>query len=180
MRMRDAAHLLLAALAAAVLAGCSGTPPGTSPTGPSPGGTSPTSSAAPSPSVPISPAPTHTAPPTAGKGDAELSILVRASESAAPDSFTLVCKDGTPAEGTQHPTPEAACAALKAEPGIVIRAPRPTDLVCTMQYGGPQTAMVSGAIDGRGFESAFSLKDGCEISAWNAARDVLGSTGGAF
>ena len=125
-----------------------------------------------------SPAPSPPPAPTPGNGDAELSIVFKASPSATAESFTLVCEDGVPAAGTQHPKPEAGCAALKANPAIVIRSPRPTDIACTMQYGGPQTAAVSGAVDGRGFESTFSLTDGCEISAWEAARDVLGSQGG--
>jgi hypothetical protein len=38
---------------------------------------------------------------------------------------------------------------------------------------------VTGVVDGRSVEANFSLRDGCEIAAWNAAKDVLGATGGA-
>ena len=48
-----------------------------------------------------------------------------------------------------------------------------------MQYGGPQEATVTGVVDGQPVETTFTLRDGCEIAAWNAAKDVLGSTGGA-
>jgi hypothetical protein len=168
---------LPAALGLAFLTACGG--PG-GPSAPEDTGRTPlpgesTSAPAPAPS----PAPTPGSVPTQGIGNAELSIVFKASPSATAESFTLVCKDGVPVSGTQHPKPDAACAALKANPSIVIRSPRPTDIACTMQYGGPQTATVSGAVDGRGFESMFSLTDGCEISAWEAARDVLGSQGGA-
>ena len=48
-----------------------------------------------------------------------------------------------------------------------------------MQYGGPQEATVTGVVDGRSAETNFTLRDGCEIALWNAAKDVLGTTGGA-
>ena len=57
--------------------------------------------------------------------------------------------------------------------------PRPTDQACTQQYGGPQKATVTGSVDGKAVESKFSRTDGCEIAAWDAAKDVLGSSGGA-
>ena len=37
----------------------------------------------------------------------------------------------------------------------------------------------SGVVDGRSVEASFSLRDGCEIAAWNAAKDVLGTSAGA-
>ena len=58
-------------------------------------------------------------------------------------------------------------------------APPPTDQACTQQYGGSQEATVTGVVDGRSVEASFSKRDGCEIAAWDAAKDVLGSDGGA-
>ena len=40
-------------------------------------------------------------------------------------------------------------------------------------------ATVTGVVDGHQVQATFTLKDGCEIAAWNAAKDVLGSSGGA-
>ena len=37
----------------------------------------------------------------------------------------------------------------------------------------------SRTVDGTAVEAKFSLRDGCEIAQWQAAKDVLGSTGGA-
>ncbi|HJV98177.1 MAG TPA: serine protease inhibitor, partial [Arthrobacter sp.] len=51
--------------------------------------------------------------------------------------------------------------------------------VCTEQYGGPQTATVTGIVDDTPVEASFARTNGCEIGVWNAAQDVLGASGGA-
>lgn len=184
----------LAIAAAAVLAAC--TP------GPGPGGTGTTGSTPPPTSVPasptvpatdgatpppttmgpedLSPDPSTTYPgavPTPGQGNAELSILVKANADSAPASYTLVCLEGLPSAESKHPSAAAACTALKNNPALLERPPK-SGQACTQQYGGPQTATVTGAVDGKAVESSYSLTDGCEISAWNAVRDILGSAGG--
>ena len=79
----------------------------------------------------------------------------------------------------KHPDAAAACTALKNNPAILSPAPPPTDQACTQQYGGSQKATVTGIVDGRAVEASFSKADGCEIAAWDAAKDVLASNGGA-
>lgn len=116
-------------------------------------------------------------PTTPGRGDAELSITVKPSPTAAPQNYTLVCTSGVPAAESHHPTAAAACAALKKTPALLTRAPRPSDQVCDQRYGGPQIATVTGAVDGVGVESSYKLTDGCEIAAWAAVADILGSSG---
>jgi hypothetical protein len=173
----------LVLMAVAGLAACNpGTTPSPSPSAPTtaspsapPGTLSPdaeTTAPAPSPSA---------APLTAGpgQGNAELAIMVKPSESGTPANFTLVCQNGVPAAESQHPNAGAACTALKGNAAILSPAPRAADQICTQQYGGPQQATVSGVVDGKPVEAAFSLRDGCDIAAWNAAKDVLGSNAGA-
>ncbi|MCU1540123.1 MAG: serine protease inhibitor [Arthrobacter sp.] len=175
----------LVLLAVAGLAACNpGATPSPSPSAPTSAGASPsaspgtpspdteTTAAAPSPSA---------APLTAGpgQGNAELAIMVKSSENGPPANFTLVCQNGVPAAESQHPNAGTACTALKGNAAILGPAPRATDQVCTQQYGGPQQATVSGVVDGKPVEASFSLRDGCEIAAWNAAKDVLGSNAGA-
>ncbi|MFP5311915.1 MAG: serine protease inhibitor, partial [Actinomycetes bacterium] len=63
--------------------------------------------------------------------------------------------------------------------GILAPEAPGTAQACTQQYGGPQTAAVTGVVDGVAVDSTFARTNGCEISAWNAAKDVLGSAGGA-
>ena len=170
-------------MAVAGLAACSpGSTPSPSPSAPvsaspsAPSGTlapdTETTAPAPSPS---------SAPLTAGpgQGNAELAITVKPSETGAPVNFTLVCQNGVPAAESKHPTAGPACTALKGNAAILSPAPRAAGQACTQQYGGPQQATVSGMVDGRPVEASFTLRDGCEIAAWNAAKDVLGSGAGA-
>ncbi|MCX6497629.1 MAG: SSI family serine proteinase inhibitor [Arthrobacter sp.] len=177
---------LLVLLAAAGLSACS---PGDSgqgaTTGPGQGSSSSSGPAAGTPSADAettAPAPSPSvAAPTAGpgQGDAELAIMVKPSTSGQAANYTLVCQKGVPAAESQHPTAAAACTALKANAALLSPAPAPKDKVCTQQYGGPAEATVTGSVDGTAVEAKFSLRDGCEIAQWQAAKDVLGSTGGA-
>lgn len=188
---KQLAHAALVLLAVAGLAGCTpdGTPPAPSPTGtattPSPTGTAPDS---PSPDTPspdtetTAPAPSPSAVPLPsgpGEGNAELAIIVRPSPTGPAASYTLACQDGVPAAESEHPDAAAACTALKNNPAILSPAPQATDQACTQQYGGAQEATVTGVVDGRPVEASFNKRDGCEIAAWEAAKDVLGSSGGA-
>jgi hypothetical protein len=184
---KQLARAALVLLAVAGLAGCTpggGPAPAPSSTAPTPSGaTTGPASGTPSPDTETtSPAPSPSAAPLTsgpGQGNAELAIMVKPSATGTPASFTLVCQNGAPAAESQHPDAAAACTALKNNPAILSPAPRPTDQACTQQYGGPQEATVTGVVDGRSVEASFSLRDGCEIAAWNAAKDVLGSSGGA-
>jgi hypothetical protein len=173
----------LVLLAVTGLAACNpGSTPSPSPSAPTTAGPS-ASPGAPSPDTETTaPAPSPSAAPLTagpGQGNAELAIMVKPSENGAPANFTLVCQDGVPAAESQHPSASTACTALKGNAAILSPAPRAADQVCTQQYGGPQLATVSGVVDGKPVEASFSLRDGCEIAAWNAAKDVLGSNAGA-
>ncbi|SDL08481.1 hypothetical protein SAMN04487916_105277 [Arthrobacter sp. ov407] len=163
-----------------------GTPSSPAPTAPS-GSPSPdteTTSPAPPPSaVPL--------PSGPGQGNAELAIMIKPSETGTAANFTLVCHNGVPAAESQHPNAAAACIAIKKNPAILSPAPAGKDRVCTQQatvqqatgqpaiYGGPEVATVTGVVDGHQVQATYSQTDGCEIAAWNAAKDVLGSSGGA-
>ncbi|MGO4192066.1 SSI family serine proteinase inhibitor [Arthrobacter sp. YAF17] len=176
-------HAALVLMVAAGLAACS-PGGGPAPTASAPTGTaSPTATGTPSPDTETkTPAPSPSAAPVTsgpGQGNAELAIMVKPSETGTPENYTLVCVDGVPSAESQHPDAAAACLALKTNAAILSPAPRPTDQACTMQYGGPQVATVTGVVDGQPVEVNFSLRDGCEIATWNAAKDVLGTTGGA-
>ncbi len=153
----------------------SSTPPDASPTTSNSGGLLPDETE--SPGTKPLPAPPSAVPASPGKGDAELSILITPSPGTTATSYTLVCQGGVPAAESKHPDAAAACAALKANPAMLTRVPRPKDQACDLQYGGPKTALISGAVDGVGVESSYKLTDGCEIAAWNAVKAVLGSSG---
>jgi hypothetical protein len=69
-----------------------------------------------------------------------------------------------------------ACAALDAMKADAFEA-TPSDVACTQQYGGPETATVKGTLRGKMIDASFSRTNGCEISRWNAAKDLLGAPG---
>ncbi len=177
------------AVTAALVSGCSGTPDsGTSAsTTPStnPGGSSSSAagSATPSPDTETSvaaPAPATSRPSAGpGQGNAELAITVVPAQGAAEVDYTLVCSSGTPAAESSHPNAAAACAAIKANPDILAPSKPSGAQACTQQYGGPQKATITGVVDGVAVDSSFARTNGCEISAWDAAKDVLGAAGGA-
>ncbi|MGY2743881.1 SSI family serine proteinase inhibitor [Pseudarthrobacter sp. O4] len=184
---KQVSRAALVLMAVAGLAACNpggGTTPSPSAStaAPTSTGASP-SSGTPSPDTETtSPAPSPSAAPVTsgpGEGNAELAIMVKPSETGTPANFTLVCRDGVPTAESQHPSAAPACVALKNNAAILSLAPKATDQACTQQYGGPQKATVTGVVDGRPVEASFSLVDGCEINAWNAAKDVLGSAAGA-
>ena len=70
-----------------------------------------------------------------------------------------------------HPDAEAACAHLTALDDPF--APLPTDVVCTEQFGGPQTAHVLGRWNGEPVDLELSRTDGCRISQWDALGPLL-------
>ncbi|MEC5181876.1 SSI family serine proteinase inhibitor [Arthrobacter sp. CG_A4] len=185
-------HAALVLVAVAGLAACTqggGTTPSPGPSStsgsPAPASTGPgpsSSATTPPDTETTAPAPSPSAAPVTsgpGPGNAELAIMVKPSETGAASNFTLVCQNGVAAAESQHPGAATACTALKNNAALLSPVPRAKDQACTQQYGGPQQATVTGVVDGTPVEAGFSLRDGCEIAAWNAARDVLGSTGGA-
>ncbi|MFF1254085.1 SSI family serine proteinase inhibitor [Pseudarthrobacter sp. NPDC058329] len=193
---RGKASVRIAALlfAAVLLPACTpneggGTPSGSASASPTPSVSSPAPPATPAPSGSIdpdaessvpAPAPEPAAPPSGpGQGNAELVITIVPSPGEPEVHHTLVCVDGAPDAESNHPAADAACAALKENAALLSPAPRPADQVCTEQYGGPQEATVTGAVDGVPVDTGFSRINGCEISAWDAAKDVLGAAGGA-
>lgn len=66
--------------------------------------------------------------------------------------------------GGDHPTPEAACRALREHPDAVARVPR--DAVCTQVFGGTQEAEIEGTLAGRPVRASFDRRNGCEIARW--------------
>lgn len=183
----QAAALLVAA---ALMSACTAAPGPGGPSSSTPAasasstpGTSGTSST-PAPdietSVPAPAPPSAPAPPAGpGAGNAELAIMVKPSESEPAINYTLVCQNGVPAAESKHPAAEAACAALKNNAALLSPSTKSTAQACTEQYGGPQRATVTGIVDDTPIDVTFTRTNGCEISDWNAAQDILGAAGGA-
>jgi len=112
------------------------------------------------------------AAPGDSSGDASsattsLTIVVTATEGGEPSTYELTCDP----VGGDHPQAEQACAAV-AKAGASVFDPVPADQSCTMIYGGPQTATVTGTYEGKDVDASFSRQDGCEIDRW----EKLGTT----
>ncbi|GGO43756.1 hypothetical protein GCM10012286_28380 [Streptomyces lasiicapitis] len=99
--------------------------------------------------------------------------------SASDGTYTLEC--GPTGAGGTHPSPDDACERLDqlAADGADPFAPVPRDAMCTEQYGGPETAYVTGTWQGRPVDASFSRTDGCRIARWNGLVPVLPAGGGA-
>ena len=119
--------------------------------------------------APDPPHPRSSPPPEPGRGNAGLDI-----DSEPALTYTLTCRGGAPTDESRHPYPAQACEVLRNDPEVLMPQSRSKDVVCTQQYGGPQTANVTGVVDGIRVDISFALRDGCEISQWNAAESILG------
>jgi hypothetical protein len=110
--------------------------------------------------------------PAAGGGitqaDNDLQVELDRGDGTEPETWTLTCVGIV--EGS-HPDAEAACAHLTgmAEPF----APLPSDVVCTEQFGGPQTAHVIGRWNGQPVDLELLRTDGCRISQWDGLGPLL-------
>ena len=111
---------------------------------------------------------------TGASGDDDLVIEVDRGDGSEPERYTLVC--GNAPEG-DHPDPAAACTHLAGMDAPF--APLPTDMVCTEQYGGPETARITGRWHAEPVEAELSRTDGCRISQWDALGPVLPPVEGA-
>ncbi|WP_434995799.1 SSI family serine proteinase inhibitor [Arthrobacter sp. Ld5] len=181
-RVRGTARRVLLPLAALALAlsACGQGEPATEPDEQETAVQSSTPSSTPDDSAAPGPAPSGppaSAAPSDASTNALLTISVRQDDSSDPVQYVLECVDGAPGPASTHPDADVACAAL-ARLGTAFFTARPNkDVVCTQQYGGPQTASITGELNGTPVLGSFALTDGCQIARWNSAKDLLGAPG---
>ncbi|MGW7485599.1 SSI family serine proteinase inhibitor [Streptomyces sp. NPDC054786] len=104
-----------------------------------------------------------------------LTVTVHHSGSAAANgTFELYCHPG----GGNHRHVKRACDKLDGMTkwGKDPFAPVPQGVNCTMMYGGPATAHVTGTWAGRPVNADFRRTNGCEISRWSRFEPLLPST----
>ncbi|MFE2580417.1 SSI family serine proteinase inhibitor [Streptomyces sp. NPDC059378] len=94
-----------------------------------------------------------------------LTVTVRGAGGAADGTYELRCHP----DGGSHPDPQGACLAVERNTrwGTETFAPVPEDSICTLQYGGPATARVTGTWAGRPVDATFDRGDGCRIARWD-------------
>ncbi|WP_326689355.1 MULTISPECIES: SSI family serine proteinase inhibitor [unclassified Streptomyces] len=113
--------------------------------------------------------------PGAVRSKDHLTFTVADSGNAALDgSYTVRCRPA----GGDHPAPGRACAALEhaTSGGKNPFEPVSSDAICTMVYGGPATARVTGTWHGRKVDARFKRSNGCEIERWNSLVPALPKT----
>ena len=110
--------------------------------------------------------------PAAGGGisqaDNDLQVTYDRGDGTEPETWTLTCVGFV--EGS-HPDPERACEHLEAMEDPF--APLPADVICTEQYGGPQTARILGRWNGGPVDLELSMTDGCHISQWEGLSPLV-------
>lgn len=107
-------------------------------------------------------------------GTTRVVVEVWAEPGARVQRWTLRC---APPRGT-HPQARAACTTLsRAEPRVF--RPVSPDTVCTMIYGGPQRARVTGLVAGRAVRATFTRSNGCELYRWDALAPLLPRVSGS-
>ena len=104
-----------------------------------------------------------------------LTVTVRNAGGGKDGTFELYCHPG----GGTHPDAGSACAALDrgTQWGKDAFAPVPEGSLCTMQYGGPATAYVTGTWAGRPVDAKYDRSDGCQIARWDRLVPVLPGMG---
>ncbi|MER6671997.1 SSI family serine proteinase inhibitor [Streptomyces sp. NPDC000983] len=108
--------------------------------------------------------------PGGTKDGDRLTVTVR-NAGDADGRYELYCHPGA----GDHPDVSGACAALDRGTtwGKDTFAPVPEGSFCTMQYGGPATAYITGTWAGRPVDARFDRGDGCEIARWDRLVPVL-------
>lgn len=114
-------------------------------------------------------------PPPGSSADVDLEITVDHPDIEAY-TYSIACSgDEASVDGVEGIDAAAACTQL-SQPGVqerLVEGP-PTDRVCTEIYGGPDTATISGTIDGSSVDTVIDRTNGCGISEWDELlADVL-------
>lgn len=102
-----------------------------------------------------------------------VTITVQGDASAQSSTHTLRCRPN----GGSHPTPHAACRRLRHVHDDVWK-PVPPGTMCTMIYGGPETAQIAGTVHGKPVAAEFERTNGCEMARWDALVPVLPDVSG--
>lgn len=119
------------------------------------------------------------AAPTAAQPDVALRLSVIQTPGATPQLATLRCRGAQAvASGYLSEVPAEACRQARAVTKLLLTTPDP-DRICTDIFGGEQTARVTGSIDARRVQRAFSRVNGCEIADWDTMGLLLGSAAGS-
>lgn len=88
---------------------------------------------------------------------------------ACDRSVPATCRGELECPSAESPEDELCVWLAGAEVREVLLEKPPEHLVCTQVYGGPETATVTGTLDGKPVDASFSRTNGCEISRFDIA-----------
>jgi hypothetical protein len=106
-------------------------------------------------------------PEPAALADLKVEVDPDGKDTKPPRRVTIVC---------DAPEDSPGCKAL-SEVDPQTFEPTPDNVACTQQFGGPQTATVTGTLRGEPIDATFSRANGCEISRWQDAAAILDAAG---
>ncbi len=111
---------------------------------------------------------------SSASGD-HLTVTVRHAGDDRDGTYELRCHP----DGGSHPRAEEACRAVDRNTrwGRDTFAPVPEGEVCTMRYGGPATAHVTGTWSGRPVDATYDRSNGCQIARWDRFVPLLPDLG---
>lgn len=93
-------------------------------------------------------------------------------DKASGRTYTLLCNNSGLSEGT-HPNPELACATLLESYNQYNSLISQNIDTCTMIYGGPQKARITGTINEKIIDISLSRENGCAINEWETWSSIL-------
>ncbi|MDP2710110.1 MAG: hypothetical protein Q8O56_02735 [Solirubrobacteraceae bacterium] len=116
------------------------------------------------------------APPTETTESGVIELTIRYDDGAGDTTLgTLTCRaDAQRAGGALRDAAPAAelCDRARGLADFLLAEPDRTR-ACTQIFGGPETARVTGTIDGREVDRRFSRTNGCEIADFTRAAGLL-------
>ncbi|MET8247528.1 SSI family serine proteinase inhibitor [Streptomyces sp. NPDC005202] len=104
-----------------------------------------------------------------------LTVTVRHAGDGRDGTYEVYCHP----DGGSHPDVRGACGVLDRNTrwGRDTFAPVPDGSVCSMQYGGPTTAHITGTWAGRPVDATYDRSNGCQIDRWNRLVPLLPDLG---
>ena len=116
------------------------------------------------------------APRTASTPAGGIELAIRFDGGAGKqETALLTCRANVQRAGGfldgKAPVSELCAKARSLQP--LLTAPPDKDRVCTQIYGGPETAHVTGTIDGEKVDRRFTRTNGCELADFDAASALL-------
>ncbi|MFJ9865566.1 SSI family serine proteinase inhibitor [Streptomyces sp. NPDC101165] len=111
------------------------------------------------------------------RGGDHLTVVVEHAGAERDGTYEVSCHPGA----GNHPDVAGACRVLDSNTrwGRDTFAPVASGSSCTMLYGGPTTAHVTGTWAGRPVDASYDRSNGCEIGRWDRMVPLLPSVGSA-